>query len=169
MQEIMLDNTAIIDDIKKMIVSGRKAAYDETNKAMITTYWNIGRRIVEEEQHGKQRAEYGGRLIEAIAEELTREFGNGFSSRNLRNCRKFYQYFPDAKIWNACVPNLTWTHFRSLLRVPDENARIWYMRESSEENWSSRTLDRNIGTQYYYRLLKSPTKDDVIAAAARVA
>lgn len=70
--------------------------------------------------------------------------------------------FPDKEIWNACVPNLTWTHFRALLRVDDEDARIWYMREAYESGWSTRTLDRNIGTQYYYRLLQSPKKDAVI-------
>lgn len=69
--------------------------------------------------------------------------------------------FPDRSIWNACVPNLTWTHFRTLLRVQDDNARIWYMNETSKEGWSSRMLDRNIGTQYYYRLLKSPEKEAV--------
>ncbi len=80
-----------------------------------------------------------------------------------RYFRKFYQYFPDEEIWNACVPNLNWTQFRSLLRVPDENARIWYMNEAVNEGWSSRTLDRNISTQYYYRLLKSPSKENILA------
>ena len=70
--------------------------------------------------------------------------------------------FPDKEIWNTCVPNLTWTHFRALLRVDDEDARIWYMREAYESGWSTRTLDRNISTQYYYRLLQSPKKDAVI-------
>ena len=112
---------------------------------------------------GFARAEYGKGLIPALAKELTQEFGKGFSERNLRNCRKFYQYFPEAEIWNACVPNLTWTHFRSLLRVVDEDARIWYLNEAAHEGWSARTLDRNIGTQYYYRLLQSPKKDAVVA------
>lgn len=98
-----------------------------------------------------------------LADELTKEFGKGFSARNLRNFRKFYLYFPDAEIWHACVPNLNWTHFRCLLRVDDEDARIWYMKEACEEGWSSRTLDRNISTQYYFRLLQSPKKEAVIA------
>ena len=75
---------------------------------------------------------------------------------------KFYLYFPDEEIVNACVHNLTWTHFRSLLRVSDENVRLWYTKEASDEGWSSRTLDRNIATQYYYRLMQSPKKDDVV-------
>ena len=97
-----------------------------------------------------------------MAEQLSKEFGNTYSQRNLEYYRKFYLVFNDIEILNACVQNLTWTHFRSLLRVDDDNARIWYMNESVKENWSSRTLDRNIGTQYYYRLLKSPQKEPVI-------
>ena len=110
----------------------------------------------------KNRAEYGKKLTRVLAEQLSKEFGNTYSQRNLEYYRKFYLVFNDIEILNACVQNLTWTHFRSLLRVDDDNARIWYMNESVKENWSSRTLDRNIGTQYYYRLLKSPQKEPVI-------
>lgn len=101
-------------------------------------------------------------LIEVLSDELSKEFGKSFSKRNLQYFRKFYIYFPNEKIVNACVHNLTWTHFRSLLRVADENARLWYLNEASKENWSSRTLDRNIQTQYYYRLMQSPKKESVI-------
>ena len=154
---------SLIKDLEVLIASGRKAAYQSINQAMIDMYWNIGKRIVEEEQKGKARAQYGKALIKNLAAVLTTEFGAGFTARNLRNYRQFYLLFPEREIWHACVPNLTWTHFRSLLRVSDEDARIWYLRESSEQGWSSRTLDRNISTQYYYRLLKSPQKDAVIA------
>ena len=154
---------SLIKDLEVLIASGRKAAYQSINQAMIDMYWNIGKRIVEEEQKGKARAQYGKALIKNLAAVLTAEFGSGFTARNLRNYRQFYLLFPEREIWHACVPNLTWTHFRSLLRVSDEDARIWYLRESSEQGWSSRTLDRNISTQYYYRLLKSPQKSAVIA------
>lgn len=154
---------SLIKDLEVLITSGRKAAYQSINQAMIDMYWNIGKRIVEEEQKGKVRAQYGKALIKNLAAVLTAEFGSGFTARNLRNYRQFYLLFPEREIWHACVPNLTWTHFRSLLRVSDEDARIWYLRESSEQGWSSRTLDRNISTQYYYRLLKSPQKSAVIA------
>lgn len=127
------------------------------------TYWQVGRRIVEQEQEGKERAEYGKALMETLSEELTREFGKSYSKRNLQYFRKFYLAFSDEEIVNARVHNLNWTHFRSLLRVADENARIWYMNEAANEGWSARTLDRNIGTQYYYRLLQSPKKEKVIA------
>ena len=120
------------------------------------------KRIVEQEQNGNKRAQYGQALIDALADELTKEYGKSFSKRNLQYFRKFYIAFPDERIVNACVHNLTWTHFRSLLRVPDENARLWYMNEASNEGWSSRTLDRNISTQYFYRLMQSPKKNDVV-------
>lgn len=153
---------AIITDIKDIISSGQKVAYNATNKAMILTYWHVGKRIVEQEQNGNERAQYGQALIDALADELTKEYGKSFSKRNLQYFRKFYIAFPDVRIVNACVHNLNWTHFRSLLRVSDENARLWYMNEASNEEWSSRTLDRNVSTQYFYRLMQSPKKNDVV-------
>lgn len=152
----------IITDIKEIISAGQQSAYSAANTAMVLTYWHIGKRIVEQEQEGIERAEYGKRLISVLSEELKKEFGKSYSERNLHYFRKFYLYFPDEQIVNACVHNLSWTHFRSLLRVSDEDARIWYMKEASSEGWNYRTLDRNIGTQYYYRLLQSPKKEAVI-------
>lgn len=118
---------SVITDIKDIISAGRENAYNAANKAMVFTYWHIGKRIVEEEQHGEHRAEYGKNLLAYLSDGLIEEFGRGFSERNLRNFRKFYLLFPDIEIWNACVPNLNWTHFRSLLRVSDDNARMWYI------------------------------------------
>lgn len=108
------------------------------------------------------RAEYGAQLLKTLAGHLTHEFGKGFTERNLRNFRQFYIQFPDYEIWHASVPNLTWTHFRSLLPVDNRDARYWYMNEAASENWNVRTLDRNIGSQYYYRLLRSQHKEPVI-------
>lgn len=159
----IMEYQSAIMDIKQIIASGQKNAYQAVSKAMVYTYWQVGKRIVEQEQEGKERAEYGTALISMLAEELTKEFGKSYSKRNLHYFRKFYLAFPDEKIVNACVHNLNWTHFRSLLRVSDENARFWYMDEAAKEGWSARTLDRNIGTQYYYRLLQSPKKEKVIA------
>ena len=163
MENNLIQYTPIINDVKKIIEHGQTDAYNAVSSAMIMTYWNIGKRIVLEEQNGKDRAEYGKGLIKALSDELTKEYGKGYSDRNLRNFRKFYLYFPEKEIWNACVPNLNWTQIRCLLRVDDEDARYWYMKEAINENWSYRTLDRNISTQYYYRLLKSPKKENVIA------
>ena len=162
MEKHLTQYHAVITEIKSIISSGQEAAYSASNKAMLFTYWNIGKRIVEQELRGGERAEYGSGLISALAEELAKEFGKNYSKRNLHYYIKFYQYFPDEQIVNACVHNLNWTHIRSLLRVSDENARYWYMKEAVDENWSSRTLDRNISTQYYYRLLQTPKKAAVI-------
>ena len=158
---------SVIDDVKGIISSGMESAYIATSRAMVLTYWNVGRRIVEQEQNGNQRAEYGAAMMDALAAELTQEYGKSYSKRNLQYFRKFYQYFPDIEIVNSCVHNLTWTHFRSLLRVSDENARVWYMSEAAHENWNVRMLDRNISTQYYYRLLQAPKKEAVIAEMKR--
>ena len=163
MENNLMVYQSVITDIKNIINAGQQEAYGAASKAMVLTYWNVGKRIVKQEQAGKEHAEYGKKLLVALSDELTKEYGNGYSERNLRYFRKFYQYFPDKEIWNACVPNLNWTQFRSLLRVSDENARIWYMNEAAKEGWSSRTLDRNISTQYYNRLLQSPQKENVIA------
>lgn len=152
-----------VTDIKTIIEQGRQAAYSSVNLVMINTYWNVGRRIVEEEQNGSDRAEYGDFLVKRIAEELSKDYGSNFNYRNICYYRKFYLSFSDLEIVNTRVHNLTWSHFRTLLRVADEDARIWYMKEANEQMWSVRTLDRNISTQYYYRLLQSPKKESVIA------
>lgn len=101
---------------------------------MLDTYWNIGKRIVQEEQHGEQSSEYGTQLLKTLSKALTEEFGKGFTERNLRNFRLFYLTFNDMEIWHTHVPNLTWSHFRVLLSVSDTNARDWYLEEASAEN-----------------------------------
>jgi hypothetical protein len=102
-----------VDECKKLVSAGVEAASNSTNAVMVATYWNLGKRIVEEEQGGEKRAAYGKQLIDILSNELTREFGKGFSARNIRNFRKFYLYFPDQQIWQTCLPNLTWSHFCS--------------------------------------------------------
>ena len=158
----------IIKDIKEIISAGQQSAYSAANTAMVLTYWHVGRRIVEQEQQGSERAEYGKRLISVLSEELKKDFGKSYSERNLHYFRKFYLYFPDEQIVNTCVHNLTWSHYRCLLRVSDEDARIWYMNEAANENWGVRTLDRNIATQYYHRILQAPKKEEVIAEMKRM-
>ena len=143
----------LIGDIRQIIESGRRQAYASVNATMIVTYWNIGKRIVEEEQHGEARAEYGQQLLVMLANNLRADYGDNFSERNLRHYRQFYLYFNDLEIWYARVPNLTWTHFRHLLRIDDEKVRLWYLNEAATQLWSTRELERNINTQYYHRLL----------------
>ena len=154
---------SLLADLREIIAHGRAVAYAAINAAMIDTYWKIGQRIVEEEQHGSKRAEYGTGLLKELSVVLTAEFGKGFDARSLRFYRQFYLFFPQGKIWYTRVPNLTWSHFRTLLRVGNEDARLWYLDEASRESWSVRTLDRNISSQYYYRLLASQNKAPVIA------
>lgn len=107
MSNDMILYQSVISDIRDIITAGRDSAYSAASAAMIMTYWNIGKRIVEQEQSGDNRAEYGKHLISALSDELTKEFGKGFSERNLRNFRKFYTMFPDDKIWQTRLPNLT--------------------------------------------------------------
>lgn len=150
------NEVSFINDIKKIVDEGRRAAYASVNAIMIETYWHIGQRIVEQEQKGSARAEYGAQLIELLSAELTRTYGNGFSSRYLRAFRQFYIIFPDIEIWKSRFPNLTWTHIFRTLRVNDETAIRWYLEASAKEMWSVRTLDRNISTQYFERHFKQP-------------
>lgn len=153
----------LVDDVKLIVEKGLREAYRSVNTVSILTYWNVGKRIVEEEQHGESRAEYGIGLMKGLADIFQPLYGSAYSLRNLQYMRQFYLYFKDLEKVNTRVHNLSWSHYRMLLRVPDEDARYWYLREASEEMWSVRTLSRNIGSQYYYRLLQSPQKDKVIA------
>lgn len=152
-------------DVKQIIDEGRRQGSDAISAVICMTNWRIGRRIILEEQHGETRAEYGKAIINSLSEKLVVEYGNNksISPRDLRNYRQFYLTFRDFEIWYARVPNLNWTHYRSLLRVQNEDARKWYMAEASKEHWSTRTLDRNINSQYYFRLLQSPKKNAVVA------
>ena len=146
----------LIKDIKQIIETGRATAYSTVNATMIATYWNIGRRIVEEEQQGKERAEYGKELIKMLARELTMEYGSGFSERYLAYFRKFYITIPNLSILQTRLQNLKWSHILTTLRVEDEVARRWYLENASKQMWSVRTLSRNISTQYYERHFHQP-------------
>jgi len=150
---IIVQNTddKIVCDLRQIIEQGRKQAYASVNQAVIQTYWNIGRRIVEEEQDGEKRAKYGKRLIANLAERLSPLYGNSYSKRNLEYYRQFYLCFKDLEIANTCVHNLTWSHLRRIMNEADPKAREWYLKEASEQMWSVRTLSRNISTQYYGR------------------
>lgn len=155
--------TALINDVRSIVESGLRKAYKNANAIIVITYWQVGRRIVEEEQQGERRAEYGSQIINVLSANLRRTYAKGYTSRDLRSYRQFYLYFSDLEIWYSRVPNLTWTHFRTLLSVTSDDARYWYVKEASREMWSVRTLARNIGSQYYHRLLQSPKKESVIA------
>ena len=147
-----------INEIKKILKNARQKAYTAVNSAMVEAYWEIGRRIVEEEQRGKERAEYGKEIVKNLSKELTEEFGKGFSRRTLWEMRKLYVYFSDYEKVRTLFAQLTWSHFQKVLRVSDEKARIFYLMEAAENMWSVRTLDRNISTLYYNRIVASIDK-----------
>jgi predicted nuclease of restriction endonuclease-like (RecB) superfamily len=204
MNEIEVKETSFIAELKKIIGSARRMAYSAINFAQVQQNWLIGQRIVEQEQNGKARAEYGKRVIEIASKELTAEFGKGFSKTNLKNFKDFYLTFSELQIGQAAtdfsqkqisqaatdqssnkilptlsaesqnpilrtplaesvkiLPKLSWTHYERLLRVKNKVARDWYLKEAAEQMWSYRTLDRNISTLYYERMLASQAKDIV--------
>ena len=150
-----------INEVKEILKNARQKAYTAINSAMVEAYWEIGRRIVEEEQRGKERAEYGKEIIKNLSKELTEEFGKGFGERNIRNIRQFYVLFSDYEKWKSLISKLTWTHIQKVLKVSDEKARIFYLTEAAENMWSVRTLDRNISTLYYNRIVASIDKKNV--------
>lgn len=143
----------LVADVRKIIEIGRGQAYAAASHAAITTYWSVGRRIVEEEQGGQARADYGKGIIKNLAEALVPVYGNSYSKRNLDYYKKFYLLFPDIQIVNTRVHNLEWSHVRRILSVTNPNARLWYLENASTSMWSVRELDRNISTQYYERRL----------------
>ncbi|HRR10202.1 MAG TPA: PDDEXK nuclease domain-containing protein [Rhodothermales bacterium] len=146
-----------IADIKTILEQARQKAYAAMAFAMIEGYWLIGKRIVEQEQQGKQRAEYG----QALLKNLSAALGKGYSPRMLRDIRQFYLSFADEKDLANAFANLSWSHFQRILKVSDAQARLYYLKEASAQNWSIRTLDRNISTLYYHRLLSSQHQEPV--------
>ncbi len=150
-----LTNKPLLEEIKNLLHISRQHLQQTVNTTMVQTYWNIGWLIVEDEQKGKERAEYGKKQLEAIAESLTQEFGKGFDARNLRKMRQFYLTFPK---WDSVSTKLSWTHYRRLMQIENKEAREWYIKESIENNWSARALDRQISKLYYERLLSSQEK-----------
>lgn len=154
----------VLEDVCSIIESARDYAYKSVNIALVERNWLIGYRIAEEELKGNDRADYGLEIIKKLSKELTKQYGKGYDSRNLYYFLNFYKLFPN--ILNALSSKsnmmLSWTHYRTLLQVFDKKARDWYAKEALEQTWSTRTLQRNIDTQYYYRLLKSQVKEPVI-------
>ncbi|WP_323845965.1 DUF1016 N-terminal domain-containing protein [Microbulbifer magnicolonia] len=142
----------LFEEISQLVEQARHQVQRSVNTAMVQTYWHIGRLILEHEQRGERRAAYGKGQLKQLSERLTNRFGKGFDITNLRNMRRFYDAFP---IRDAVRPELSWTHYRTLLRVENPSARDWYAREAAAQNWSARALERQIGVLYYERLLSS--------------
>lgn len=164
---IMIDNKHILhysksidllSDARQIIDEARTVAYSAINLTLVQRNWLLGKRISEESLKGEDRAKYGAEIIKKLAKQLTAEYGNGFTKTNLYSFMDFYRAFPD--IFHTHVENsLHWSHYRTLLQVTDPVAREWYMNEAIRETWSVRTLQRNISSQYYHRLLQSQHKE----------
>jgi predicted nuclease of restriction endonuclease-like (RecB) superfamily len=147
----------IYSQIQEILTLARKKAYTAVNFAMVEAYWLVGKQIVEA-QAGNERAEYGTQLLKYLSERLTLDFGKGFDESNLRLIRQFYLTFP---IRDALRHELSWTHYRLIMKSQNELARSFYMEESINSNWSTRQLERQINTHFYERLLSSQNKEAV--------
>lgn len=166
-QNSFMDNFVKTDDILNdmcgIIESSQKAAYQAVNIALVQRNWLLGYRIASEELQGNERAEYGTELIKKLSKELTQNYGKGFDYSSLYKFVRFYKEFPE--ILDSVNPKslsmLSWTHYRVLLQVEDKKARDWYEKEAAEQTWSVRTLQRNISSQYYYRMLGTQKKEFV--------
>ena len=164
-QNSIMGNFIKTDDILKdmcgIIESSQKAAYQTVNTLLVQRNWMIGYRIAEEELGGQERSEYGLQVIKNLSKELTSRYGKGYDRGTLYRCLKFYKMFPEivASLGQQSGAILSWTHYRVLLQVEDKTARDWYEKEAVEQTWSVRTLQRNISSQYYYRMLKTQKKE----------
>ncbi len=147
-----------LNEIIQILSEARARAGWTVNFIVVEAYWKVGRRILEEEQDGKHRAEYGSSLLQYLSKELTQRMGKGFDPSNLSHMRKFYRLFPN---FDALRQELSWTHYRSLLRVESPQARAFYLKEAIENGWGTRALDRQINSLYYERLLSSRSEEPV--------
>lgn len=187
------EDNMLVNDLRSIVSKARSKAFAAVNYSLVERNWRIGQRIVEQEQNGASRAEYGKHVIEVASAALTEEFGKGFSYTNIANYKRFYLTFSDLQILqtlseefkkqkhqtlsdeSSLLPQkgqtppaqfelrlLPWSHYERLIRVEDKKAREWYAKEAFNEGWSYRTLNRNINTLYYERLLMSKKKQPVV-------
>lgn len=155
---------ALIDDVRTIIANARANAVRSVDFCRVQMYWNLGRRIFEEEQQGKDRADYGAYIVKTLAENLEAEYGSGFSKRQLELCRQFYRIYPIA---NAVRSQLNWTQYRLLIQIDDPDKREYYELESVNHAWTARETERQINSQLYERLLLSNDKEAVLAVARK--
>lgn len=160
MNEITNNDNALYDSIREILLSARHRVYSAANAEMVQAYWNIGRCIVEYEQAGNVRAEYGKAVMQNLSKRLTAEFGKGFTIANLRNMRQFYLMFQKRY---AVRSELTWTHYRMIMRVENPDARAYYVDECAKGNWSTRQLERQINSFCYERVISSRNKEAVVS------
>lgn len=158
----MLRDSGLIHEIKNLIATARETAIRTVDFQRTLLYWHIGERIFNEEQRGKERADYGTYITKVLSKELVPLFGSGFSLRQLELMRQFYRIFPIA---NSLRSQLSWTHYRILLRIEDQDKREYYIAETVKNNWSVRQMERQVNSQLFERLLLSNDKESVLAVA----
>ena len=156
--------SSLLNDVREINSAARTQAVRSVDSCRVQMYWHIGRRIFEEEQLGKDRADYGTYLIKNLAKQLEPEYGSGFSVRQLEMCRQFYRLYPIA---NALRSQLNWTQYRLLIQIEDPDKRLYYELESVNNNWTARETERQINSQLYERLLLSNDKEAVLAVARK--
>ncbi|MGB3780690.1 MAG: PDDEXK nuclease domain-containing protein, partial [Tunicatimonas sp.] len=155
-------NASLLSEIKSIIADSREQAIRAVDYARVLMYWQIGKVIFEEEQQGKDRATYGKYLIRSLADQLEPEFGSGFGRRQLELMRQFHRTFPIA---NTLYSQLSWSHYKLLIRLDKEDKRAFYIAEATKNNWTVRQLERQVNSQLYERLLLSNNKASVLAVA----
>lgn len=163
MKEIQ-DINSLYQEVREIITSARQNAVRSVDFCRVQMYWQIGRRILEEEQKGKERADYGSYLLKNLAKKLEPEYGSGFSVRQLEMCRQFYRIYPIA---NTVCSQLNWSQYKLLITIPDEYKREYYQLEAVNNAWTKRELERQINSQLYERLLLSNDKESVLAVARK--
>ncbi len=159
-----MPQNALIEDARTIIENARANAVRSVDFCRVQMYWNLGRRIFEEEQQGKDRADYGAYIVRTLADNLEAEYGSGFSKRQLEFCRQFYRIYPIA---NAVRSQLNWTQYRLLIQIDDPDKREYYELESVNHAWTARETERQINSQLYERLLLSNDKEAVLAVARK--
>ena len=163
-KKMTTSNDKFLSDIRGIIDAARTQAVRSVDFCRVQMYWHMGKRILEEEQQGKDRADYGTYLIRNLARQLEPEYGSGFSVRQLEMCRQFYRLYPIA---NALRSQLNWTQYRILIQIDDPDKRLYYELESVNNNWTARETERQINSQLYERLLLSNDKEAVLAVARK--
>lgn len=164
-QNSIMDNFVKTDDILKdmcgIIESSQKVAYQAVNTTLVQRNWLLGYRIASEEMQGEERAKYGAEIIKKLSKELSKEYGKGYTKTNLYSFYSFYKAYPEIfhSVSGKSVQLLSWTHYRILLQVKDQKARDWYEKEAITQSWSVRTLQRNVSSQYYYRMLQTQKQE----------
>lgn len=149
------DELKFYHDVHEILDEAKSKTYEAANNIMTYAYWNVGKRIIEQEQKGNRKAKYGSYLIKRLSQELSDEYGTGFSIANIRNCRQLYLTFPKESYGYSLIGKIHWSHLRTIMRLDDEEERNFYLKEVANEYWSVKELERNIKSGYFKRILST--------------